>query len=224
MAPQNFDIESVKLEGLRTLIIYDSPYAARSLIFYHILPRFESKNLFIAVFSDTMYRRLEKTYESIAKTSQEIAKVLENAKIIKIGLKEKVSFGKLYKLINPDLWSKGLADVVKNLGKDDILIFHGFSIIPAIYGQKAIMNLLRILDLMPEDVTLISKLPRIYEESMINLLERFYDVVINIERSGEETYIIGVSQSIIMDIKPGFGWFRIGEDGKLIECYSKKKT
>lgn len=62
---KNFDLDSLipKLEGLRTLVVYNSPYAVRSLLFYHIIPHFSSKNIFIAVYSDTMYRRLEKTYE-----------------------------------------------------------------------------------------------------------------------------------------------------------------
>jgi len=210
---------------LRTLIIYNSPYAARSLLFYHIIPQFSSKNIFIAVYSDTMYRRLEKTYESISKTSPQIAKLLDKAKIIKIGTKDRVSFGELYEFINLDLtWHRRFVDVVKRLHDDDVIIFHGFSIIPLMYGMKAMMDMLKVLDMMPEGITLINKCSeKLYDEAVNKLMERFYDVVLKVERSEgeflgfEETYTIGVDQSIVMDIKPGFARFKIGEDGRLIE-------
>lgn len=56
----DFAIEDTipRLESLRTLIVYDSQYVVRALIFGHIVPHFSSKDLFIAVYSDTMMRRL----------------------------------------------------------------------------------------------------------------------------------------------------------------------
>ncbi|AEA47111.1 hypothetical protein [Archaeoglobus veneficus] len=207
---ENFDLDSLlpRLEHLRTLIVYNTPYAARSLLFYHILPHFSSKNIFIAVYSDTMYRRLEKTYESILKSSPDIAKLLDRAKIIKIGSKDRTSFGELYELINPDLnWHRNLSDVVKGLGEDDVLLFHGFSIIPTLYGRKAMIDMLKLLDQISEDVTLINKCSKkLYDGQVEKVMERLYDVVLRVERSEgeflgfEESYMIGVDQSIIMNI------------------------
>lgn len=210
---------------MRTLIVYNSPYAARSLLLYHIIPHFSSKNIFIAVYSDTMYRRLEKTYESISKTSPQIAKLLDKAKIIKIGTNDRISFGKLYEFINLDLtWHRRFVEVIKRLDDDDVIIFHGFSIIPAMYGQRAIIDMLKVLDVMPEDITLINKFSeKLYDEAVSKLMERFYDVVLRVERSEgellgfEESYTIGVDQTIIMDVKPGIRRFKIGEDGRLVE-------
>ncbi len=222
-----FDLDDLipKLESLRTLIVYASPYAERSLLFYHLLPHFSrSKNIFIAVYSDTMYRRLEKTYESISHASPEIKSLLEEVKIIKIGRK-KDAFGELYQLITPDAtWHKKFVEVAKRLGKDDVLLFHGFSIVPIMYGEKAMVEMLRLLDEVSEDLTLINKCSEhLYDETTEKLLERFYDVVVKVERDEEsflgfeETYTIGVYQSIVMEIRPGFARFRIGEDGRLVK-------
>lgn len=136
-----------------------------------------------------------------------------------------VSFGELYEFIDFDLTlHRRLVDVVKRLGDDDVIIFHGFSIIPAMYGQKAMIDMLRLLDQISEDVTLINKCPeKLYDEAVSKLMERFYDVVLKVERSEgeffgfEESYTIGVDQSIVMDIRSGFARFKIGEDGRLAE-------
>ena len=221
----NFDLDNLisKLEGLRTLIVYDSPYAARSLLFYHILPHFSFKNIFIAVHSDTMFRRLKKTCESILRTSQEVAEILKRAKIIKIGTKEEVSFGQLYELISDPSWLKKLMSIFKKLGSDDFLLLHGFSIVPIIYGRKGLMDVLRLLDSIHDDVTVISKCSeKLYDETTEKLIERFYDVVISVKKEGEflgseEIYTISVTQSIVMDIRPGSGKFKIGEDWRLVE-------
>ncbi len=171
-----------------------------------------------------MYRRLEKTYESISKASPHLAELLNKTKIIKIGLKNRVSFGELYRLINPDLtWYKKFFKVVKEFDHDDAVIFYGFSIIPLMYGQRAMVDILKLFDSMSDNVTLISKYPeKLYDEAVSKLMERFYDVVMKVERTEEffgfeETYTIGVDQSIVIDVKPGFARFKVGEDGRLIK-------
>ena len=223
---KNFDLDNLisKLESLKTLIVYDSLYASRSLLFHHILPQFSSKNIFIAVYSDTMYRRLEKTYESILKTSPEVKKILEGARIIKIGTKKEISFGQLYKLVSGPSWLKPLTNIVRELSSKDLLLLHGFSIIPVMYGQKGLRDVLRLLDSAHGDITVIGKCSeKLYSENTEKLLERFYDVVLEIKRTKgefpgfEETYTVGVRQSILMDIRPGFGRFKIGDDGRLVE-------
>ena len=212
------------LEYLRTLIVYDSPYVARSLLFYHILPKFSSKNIFIAVYSDTMYRRLVKTYESIQKVSPKIAEILNNVEIIKVGTRGNVSFGNLYKLISGQTWHKSLITITKNLNKDDVLILHGFSIIPHMHDRKGLIEVLKLLDSINEDVTVIGKCSEnLYNMKTEKLFERFYDVILRIKRTeGEflgfgETYMIGVEKSIVVNIKPEFGKFMVGEEGELVK-------
>ncbi|RLI79792.1 hypothetical protein DRP05_02845 [Archaeoglobales archaeon] len=169
-----------------------------------------------------MYRRLEKMYESLAETSPHIAKLLDRAKIIKIGNNDRISFGELYQLINYE-WQK-FVDVVKRLGNDDVILFHGFSIIPAMYGKKAMIDMLKLFDSISENITLINKYhEKLYDERTEKLMGRFYDVVLRVERTEgefagfEETHVIGVDQSIVMDIKPGFKRFKIGEDWRFVE-------
>ena len=170
-----------------------------------------------------MYRRLEKTCESILRTSPEVAKILKRARIIKIGMKEEVSFGQLYELISDPSWPKKLIDIVRKLNPDDFLLLHGFSIVPVIYGRNGLINVLRLLDSTHDDVTIINKCPKnLYDETTKKLLERFHDVVISVKKEGEflgseVIYTIGVTQSIVMDIKPGLRRFKIGENMRLAE-------
>ena len=67
------------MEGMRTKLVYDSYPAMKSSLFHHILPAFSSKKLFIAVYSDTIHRRFEMTYEFIVRKSPELAELLDKA-------------------------------------------------------------------------------------------------------------------------------------------------
>lgn len=219
-----FDLSIIsKLDGLRIKIFYDSAYALRSLLFFHILPQFSFKNLFIAVFSDTMQRRLGKTYETMVRTSPEIAQILERANIIKIGTKNEVPFGRLYQLIPSGLtWLRTFREFLKGLGEKDLILFHGFSILPKIYGKTYVKNVLNLFESIPDGPTVIGKSSKkIYDDATIGFTNMFYDVVLEIERieevGFEEFYKIGVSQSIVGDVQPGFGRFKIGRDGHLVE-------
>ena len=75
----------LKLESLRTLIVYDSPYVLRSIVFYDIIPYFLDKNkeIYIIIFTDTMERRLAKSYQSVLKVNPEIAKLLSKLKLLR---------------------------------------------------------------------------------------------------------------------------------------------
>lgn len=73
-----------KLDKLRSLIVYDSQYVMRSLLFRQILPHFSSKRLFIAVYTDSMIRRLHITYQSLP---ADISSLLDRARLIKVGMR-----------------------------------------------------------------------------------------------------------------------------------------
>ncbi len=213
-----FELDEVvsKIEGLRTLIVYDSKYIVRSIIFGKILPKFSNKKLFIAVYSDSMMRRLAKTYESIP--SKEIRKILDDAAIIKVGLSEKIPFGKLYAFINiHSEWWEALVEELYKLG-DSLLIFHGFSLLPLVYGKDAWKYLMDIFDALPDEITFINKISTsLYDREIKRFMERFHDVILRIRWEEEffpvgKTYWIGVEQSIIFDIKPGYARYKLVGD------------
>jgi hypothetical protein len=218
----NLDVVS-KFENLRIKILYDSPYALRSLLFYHIIPQFSPKNIFIAVYSDTMQRRLEKTYESMARISPEIAEIIGKAKIIKIGTNASTSFGKLQHSIPMDSeWLKTFMKILEELSDRDLMLFHGFSLLPRIYGESSLKYVLDLFEAIPDGPTIISKSHRsIYDERTNMFINMLYDTILRIEKIEdvglEEFYKIGVSQSIVMDVRPGFSRFKIDRSGRLIE-------
>ncbi len=218
----NLDVVS-KFENLRVKIVYDSPYALRSLLFYHIIPHFSPKNIIIAVYSDTMQRRLEKTYESIARTSPEIAEILEKSRIIKIGNDTSTSFGKLQHSIPMDSdWFKTFMQILGGLTDRDLMLFHGFSLLPRIYGESSLKCILEMFESIPDGPTILSKSHRsIYDERTHMFINTLYDVVLSIEKiedvGFEEFYKIGIFQSIVMDVRPGFSRFKIDGSGRLIE-------
>jgi len=211
------------LENLRTLIVYDSPYVLRSILFYDIIPYFLNKNkeIYIVIFTDTMERRLAISYQSILKVNPEIAKLLEQIKIIKIGTKKTSYFGRLHAFItlNQDWW-KLLRDIVKNMSDNDVVIFHGYSILPILLKDKMHL-MMNVIDAMPDDITFICKVhDSIHRrEKMMRHMDLLYDILIRIKKEDftfEDTYIIGIYESVILDIKPEMWRFKIDRDGKLV--------
>ena len=212
-----------KLENLRTLIIYDSPYVLRSILLYDIIPYFLNKNkeIYIVIFTDTMERRLAKSYQSVLKVNPEIAKLLEQVKIVKIGTKKISYFGKLHAFItlNQDWW-KLLRDIVKNMSDNDVVIFHGYSILPILLKDKMHL-MMNVIDAMPDDITFICKVhDSIHRrEKMMRHMDLLYDLLIRIKKEDftfEDTYIIGVYESVILDIKPEMWRCKVNGDGKLV--------
>jgi hypothetical protein len=222
------DISSIikKLEHLKTRIVFNSRYPMLSLLFHYIVPCFSSKRQIFVVFSDTMCRRLETAYLSFKEVSP-IKEVLKNAHIIKVGLSEDVPFGVLYAQITyeePKEVLSEIEDVLSKMKNEDLVVFYGVHFIPALYGADVLGNILRIFDVLPKRITLFAPEPNnVYERHVDNLIQRFYDVVLRIKRSedfvgfGEETYFIGVEQSYVWGIPPGFARFCIGKDGRLEE-------
>jgi len=214
-----------KFEGRRIRIVYDQTYPAVSLVFYHILPEFKSKRLVIGVYSDTMCRKLKEHYRFISKHAPEIAEILDRAYFIKIGRKDTIPFGMLYDFIPEDVVKREFERIelaVSKLRDGDIVLVFGFYLMYAIYGRWLLKNLIRIVDALPENITLVSLSPYgLYDYATTRIIERFFDVVIRIVKEeepldfGEDIYIIGVEESITREIKPGFERFKILPDGRL---------
>jgi len=211
------------LEGLRTLVVYDSPIGIRNLLFFHVLPYFDrvNKNVYLAVYSESMCRRMRKSVESLLRIHPEIAKRLEKVRIIKVGSNEEVPFGKLHIFIElNEKWCEELACVVNALGKDDLLMFHGFSIIQIMYERKWLVDKLRFFESLPQDVTILNKISREFYTGWVEgAMKKLHDVVLRVEKSerglieGEDSYTIAVEQSIVADIAPKIARFKMGESG-----------
>ena len=214
-----------KFEGRRIRIVYDQTYPAVSLVFYHILPEFKSKRLVIGVYSDTMCRKLKEHYRFISKHAPEIAEILDRAYFVKVGRKDTIPFGRLYDFIPEDVVKREFERIelaVSKLRDGDIVLVFGFYLMYAIYGRWLLKNLIRIVDALPENITLVSLSPYgLYDYATTRIIERFFDVVIRIVKEeepldfGEDIYIIGVEESITREIKPGFERFKILPDGRL---------
>ena len=231
----NMQLKSLipKFQNKRVRIVYDDAYPAISLLYGHILPYFRAKKLVFVTYSDSICRRLHEMYKSMNDDKMPAARLLEKALFIKIGQKECYPFEKPcargYRdlvLIKEDriFDYEFIENIVEYVTPDCILILAGFYLLPAIHGMRAVKGLYRFFSEIPEETTLFSFYPRNFLDERLNrLLEKLFDVVVSIKKEDEffqfggETYLIGIEQSIIRDIKPGYARFRIGEDWNLIE-------
>jgi len=214
-----------KFEGKRIRIIYDQTYPAVSLVFYHIVPTFKSKRLIICVYSDTTCRKLREHYRFISEHAPEVARILDGALFIKIGRKDTIPFGTLYEFIPEDRIRKEINRLEIAAGKirgNDLVLIPGFYLMQAIYGRSLLRSLIRLMDVLPDDVTLVSLSPYgLYDYTTSRIIDRFFDVVVRIVKEeeplefGEDVYIIGVEESITREITPGFERYKILPDGRL---------
>jgi len=223
-----------KLEGKRVRIVYDVAYPAISLLYGHILPYFSSKKLIFIVYADSICRRLREMYKSMYTDNLPIANQLKNANLMKIGQKECFPFieGKCVEsdrvtLISEERFFYGyesIESIASSINSEYITVLAGLYLLPAIHGFSAVENIYRIFSEMPEDATLFSFYPNDFLDKHLNKsLEKLYDVIIRVKKEdeffyfGEEMYLIGIEQSIIKDIKPGYARYRIGEEWNLLE-------
>jgi hypothetical protein len=215
-----------KLDGLRTLIVYDSPLAVRAILLGHILPYYSNKNVYIIIYSESMCRRAKKSYESFIKICSEKAKMLDKINIIKIGFNKDVPFGNLYEFINlNESWYDRLSNIIKDFDKKDIIIFHGFSLVQLMYRKDWIIKELKFFDSIPSDTTIINKISNnFYRDWIEGVMKKLHDVVIRVEKSEtslldhEESYLIGVEESIVADLPTFCSRFKLSEDGVFEEC------
>ncbi|RLI74019.1 hypothetical protein DRO97_06440 [Archaeoglobales archaeon] len=225
------DLIIKKTENRRVMVKYDSSYPTLVLLYYHLLPVFKTKRISIICFSDTVCRRIKEAYESFSTKYPEITEIMDKAKFVKIGTKKCSPIGKNKCKEGGELlflpWGDTseiilqLENFVKDLGADDVLFIYGSYVIPTFYGTSSLRHMLTFFESIPYDVTLISFCPsQILNESTYKIVERFYDIVLAIKKGEEfyfddETYFIEVEESIILDVKPCYGKYKIGVDGRL---------
>ena len=106
------------------------------------------------------------------------------------------------------------------LGKKDVLLLFGIQFVPSLYGIVGLRHVLSLFDSIPCDVTTVSLCQKdILKKDLFKVMERLYDVVIAIQREKETyfengVYLIGIEQSILQDVEPIYGKYRI-DDGQL---------
>ncbi len=214
-----------KLESLRTRVVYDSQYPTITFVFYHFLPKFGFKNKYVLIFSETVSRSLSKVYKSISR-NKNIAEILRDVKVIKIGKSYEVPFGELHEFISYEDIEEGfvrIEQIFRKINEDDLILFFGMHLIPVIYGREILRGLMELYDAIPKDVTLLSTCPEhIYDRNLETIVRMFYDVIIRIKkedelfRFGRDAYLIGVEQSSIPDVKPRFGRYVIDTTGRFV--------
>lgn len=214
-----------RFEGRRVRIVYDQTYPAVSLVFYHILPVFRNKRVIVGVYSDTTCRKLKEHYKFVSRHAPDIAEILDRAYVIKIGRRDSIPFGRLYHYIPEDAIRREFERLEIAAGKlrnDDLLLTFGFYLMPSIYGKWVLRRLIRLLDMLPEEITMVNLSPYgLFDYSTSRVIDRFYDVVVRIVKEeepldlGNDIYVIGVEESVTRDIRPGFERFRIMPDGRL---------
>ncbi len=223
---ENIDDLILKLENLRTRLIYDSPYPTVSFIFFHYIPKFHFKDKYVLIFSETISRSLEKVNKSLSRYSTDVKEILKDVRVIKIGKDYDVPFGELYEFIPYDEVEEGFVRVehtFKKLKGDDLLIFFGMHLIPVIYGREILRGMMELYDAIPRDITLLSTCPEhVYDRNLETVIRMFYDIVLVIKkedelfRFGRDTYLVGVEHSTIPEIKPRFGRYVIDASGRFI--------
>ncbi|AEA47273.1 hypothetical protein [Archaeoglobus veneficus] len=216
-----------KFRNNRVRIIYDNEYPVVSLLFHHVFPSFKENNTYVIVYTDTMCRRLRKMYITAKDRNPSIDEFLNKTKIIKVGTREIAAFGELYAFIPSEGYYdelRRLESLFKKMCDNDVIVTFGLCLIPAIYGREAIGALLKVLDSVPQDVTMVSLFPSgICSEELSSIINIFYDVVMNVRCGeeffgfGEDTYMVGIEHSVVGDLPPGYMRVRIAENGKLQE-------
>ena len=172
----------------------------------------------MVIYSDTAYRRHKIKYEQLKEKSPGIAEILDKANIIKIGYRDDTSFGKPYYFISETDLEEDiniLGSVLEKLSDDDLVVSTGFFKLVATFGKDIIQHVIKIVDFLPEKITMLSFYQsNLYDTRTNRLINKLYDIVIRIKDEveitfGENTYLIGVEESIVWDVIPSFQRYKI---------------
>ena len=200
-----------KLDGSRVRVVYDSPYAIRSFIFGHLM----NESCCCVVYSDTMMRRLERTYSSLRRAGYPEL----NVRVVCIG-SGKHAFGRLERRISPEKPAKHiLAEMLSCLRKETsensrILLF-GFYLMKLLYSGVCVEYMKFLEKLECENYTLFDFWPADFCTGIEDhALRRAYDVVLEVKSCpeqfyGEDVYSISVADSVLFDVPPSQNFYRL---------------
>ncbi|WP_048085526.1 hypothetical protein [Archaeoglobus veneficus] len=211
--------------GKRVRIIYSVHIPALAFLFHHYLPHFirKEKEIVFLLYSEGLARKLEVEYqaffEKMDPEKQKIKDALDNARIIKVGSNEKIPFGKLgdyIQLTDLDTIMDELTTKLSNFDGNVLLVIYGLHLVSAVYGSKGVERILKLFDVLEDDLTMVSMVPsEIYPTSHHVLFQELYDIVIKISTEeefvafGEDTFLVGIVQSFTPKIPIGYMRVRV---------------
>jgi len=222
MSLHELDLLLQQLEGTRTLIVYDNLYALGSLLSHHIAYYYSSKKTtYVVMFFETTHMRAKKLYEQIR--NSKIREILNDVKVVKIGIRSDIPFGKLYAFIHKEgNWLKELTNTLRNINGRDVICFLGITPCIWIFGDNMKRNLLEMYEAIPEGVTTFCEIyKKTYDRNLSDFMDILHDVVLYLKRcegfvESRDVYAIEIIQSIIGDFATATScYYEIGEDLRL---------
>jgi hypothetical protein len=210
-----------ELENLRTRILYDSSTVKDLIIFQHILPHyFQKSDVYIVLYSEALYYKFKKRGEYLMFKDPNMAKILDDLRIIKIGIYEDCYFGELFDFIkqgDPEIEFESLKDVLSQLKDDDVLILYGSMayFMATLRKEEALKKLIEIYSILPDRITLFGfkSIHSLHENDP--LISEFYDVIIRVQKDENAfdnvTFMFSV-ECQLSQICQKFGRFIIEEE------------
>ncbi|AEA47196.1 hypothetical protein Arcve_1189 [Archaeoglobus veneficus SNP6] len=198
------------LEHKRTAIVTDDDYSATTLLYYTIAPLVKEK-LHLVVYSEIMCRKLGIVFDSIVRDEPRLKDVIDNLRVIKIGKKEEVAYGKLVAFVDE---SKDIHETVRELQRimnrledNSIVVFLGSGLAIHKYGISTVVKATE--ELFSGIKSSLTELYFIPSPVSMNVIAKLFDVVIRVKRSEDfdimasaRVYDVYVEHSILRELPP----------------------
>ncbi len=185
------------LEGHRVRIIYDNSLVKDLIVLQHIVPYFAPKlKTFLVLYSEALYHKYLKRVIHLLEVKPDFEEALNDLNIIKIGMREEVTYGNLVCFIEQGELEgefERLLKYLKRIEENSVLILYG-SVEYFLTGMKdkAFKRLIDLFSVLPEGITLFGFRHRLGLKSLeVLLLSELYDVVVEVwrdESSLDQTY------------------------------------
>ncbi len=218
--PAVFDKVLPTLNGMRTRIVCKRPFIRDLILARIILPYFSDKRTFIIIYSEALYRKFTKFFESLLLKCPDLNSTADNLNVIKVGKSLECKFGHLFAFIeqgDPLEEANELIRCLDGLKDDDVLIMHssmGFFF--ELLGDNNIKEILEIFSSLPSDITLIGF--KSGERTIDSLINELYDIIVRIHQDSmidELHYVVSVEWTFSDSLRE-FGRFRI-KDGNIAD-------
>ncbi len=184
-------------EGHRVRIIYDDSLVKDLIVLQHIVPYFAPKiKTYLILYSEALYYKYLKRVFHLLKAKPDLEEALNDLNIIKIGIKEEVTYGNLACFIEQGELEgefEHLLKYLKKIEENSVLILYG-SVEYFLTGMKdeAFKRLIDLFSVLPERITLFGFRHRLGMKSLeVLLLSELYDIVVEVwrdESSLDRTY------------------------------------
>jgi len=213
-----------ELEGLRSRILYDSSVVKDLFIFQHIIPSYSDRDVYLVLYSEALYHKFCRRAEYLMFTEPDMAKLLDNINVIKIGHTDEINFGKLYAFIEhstPREEIASLMETLKSLDRKSVLILYSSIayIMNMLDEKEALRLLLESYGILPRGVTLFGFKHLKTQTRIDYYINDLYDVLITIRRDESSfdysTYVFE-AECQLSDVCYRTGRLKV-ENGRLIQ-------